>query len=380
MSNSMDSINKESDMPKPLLFCTSSYQPLARAMMATKKFDEGKLARSIDSMGNPLEADEPFPDGERYHRLLQSVEDRKVILLGGTIDDRETMELYDIGNTLVDNYAAKLNIVIPYFGCSTQERAVNPLEAVKAKYRARLISSIPRADNGNRVYLMDLHSEGIPYYFENGIVARHIYAKSLVIEAAKRLAAVCAEKLRNAPADTADDSPFNIRITSCMSPDVDKILAEVAFDDFCLASTDTGRAKWVESLTRDMVKLGLPVHPAFIIKRRLSGEETTVMDISADVEGKIVIIYDDMIRTGGSLIKAAQAYLARGAAMVVAISTHAVLPNDSIKRLQDSGQFAQIVVTDSHPRALELQSDFLQVVSCAKLLASNMFNGRTRTS
>lgn len=363
---------------KQLLFSTSSYQPLRKAMLKSRRFEAGKLARSVDSAGNQQEAEVPFPDGELYHGLMQDVEERDVILLGGTINAEETLELLDIGNLLVDNAVNKLKIVIPYFGWSTQERAVLAGEAAKAKYRARMISAIPRAANGNQVFLMDLHSEGIPHYFEGGIVARHIYAKPLVIDAAQELAALASEGAdTNFTATPLAD--LKVRIQPCHSPDVDKAKAkEFPFDEFCLASTDTGRAKWVESLTRDMVGLGLPVHPAFIIKRRLSGELTQVMDISADVEGKVVILYDDMIRTGGSLIKAAEAYLKRGAIAVAAISTHAVLPGDALKRLEDSGKFIQIVVTDSHPRAIELQSDFLKVISCAKLLGDNLVTGKKR--
>lgn len=348
-------------------------------MLRTGKFEAGKIARSIDSTGQPSTADVPFPDGERYHALLEDVTDRDVILLGGTIDDRETMELLDIGNMLVDNAAARLKIVIPYFGCSTQERSVLPHEAVKAKYRARMISSIPRAANGNRVFLLDLHSEGIPHYFEGGLIPSHIYAKPLVISAANQLAAHIAMQVKaNAGSKKGPLDGLKVDLQTCMSPDVDKALAEarrkqkLVGEPFCLASTDTGRAKWVESLTRDMVAHGLPVHPAFIIKRRSGGSSTEVLDISADVEGKIVIIYDDMIRTGGSLIRAAEAYRRKGAAHVAAISTHGIFPGDALKRLADSGQFVRLVVTDSHPRVLDLQSEFLQVVSCAELLTENL--------
>ncbi|MBZ0188294.1 MAG: ribose-phosphate pyrophosphokinase-like domain-containing protein [Candidatus Obscuribacterales bacterium] len=382
---------------KPILFSTSSYQPLAEAMLNSGHFEAGKLARSISKDGTPQVDDKPFPDGERYHCLLTDVEDREVIVLGGTIDDRETMELYDIANMLVDNFAGRLKLVIPYFGCSTQERAVLAGEAVKAKYRARMLSSIPQAaGGGNRIFLVDLHSEGIPFYFEGNTLAKHVYAKSVVIEAARDLARYCQEEeiasLVVAPEDKPEgkpDSPLSkVRVVTCHTPDVDEALAkakagkqsevEIPLSQFCLASTDAGRAKWVESLARDMAKLSLPVHPAFIIKRRTGGNATEVLDISASVEGQIVIIYDDMIRTGGSLIGAADAYLKKGAAAVAAISTHGILPVDAIKRLEDSGKFARIIVTDSHPRALELKSDFLNVVSIASLLTNTLVKGKKK--
>ena len=73
---------------------------------------------------------------------------------------------------------------------------------------------------------------------------------------------------------------------------------------------------------------------------------------------------------------AVSSFLAKGAAAVAAISTHGIFPGDALKRLQDSGKFVQVVVTDSHPRVLSLQSDFLQVVSCAELLADNLVTGK----
>ncbi len=344
---------------KPLLFCTASYEYLKSDMMTSKRFKDGQIARGSSKAG-PILDDKPFPDGERYHRILTDVADHEVVLVGGTIDDRETMELLDLGQAIVEKGALSLLLVVPYFGYSTMERQVEPGEVVKAKNRARLISSIPPASFGNRIYLLDLHSEGIPHYFENSLVAVHIYARDVIIPAimdvmeewqqAKAVAHSVAKRSSN-PADInwLDDAHFT------------------------LASTDAGRAKWVESLAQDMAGRGVPVHPAFIIKRRISGTETEVADISADVKGKFVAIYDDMVRTGGSAIKAARAYLDKGAAGIALICTHGVLPGDSLQRLKDSGCFFKIVVTDSHPRAVCLQDDFLKVVPIASLLVENLF-------
>jgi ribose-phosphate pyrophosphokinase len=79
-------------------------------------------------------------------------------------------------------------------------------------------------------------------------------------------------------------------------------------------------------------------------------------------------VYDDMIRTGGSLVAAARAYRAAGAASVDALTTHAVLPDDALARLVDTGLFGAIVATDSHPRARALEGPALQVHSLAPLL------------
>ena len=131
--------------------------------------------------------------------------------------------------------------------------------------------------------------------------------------------------------------------------------------DFVLASTDAGRAKWVESLAND-----IGVRASFVYKRRLSGSETMVRSINAQVEGAFVIIYDDMIRTGGSLIGAAKAYLDAGAERIAVIATHGVFPQGAIGRIRNSNLIDKIVTTDSHPRALQMRDqypDYVQIYS-----------------
>jgi ribose-phosphate pyrophosphokinase len=94
--------------------------------------------------------------------------------------------------------------------------------------------------------------------------------------------------------------------------------------------------------------------------------------VSAQVSGKRVIIYDDMIRTGGSLVNAAKAYRDAGALSIDAIATHGLFPGDSLAKLRATGLFGKIVVTDSHPRAVLLANDFLQVEGTGQLLAAHL--------
>jgi Phosphoribosylpyrophosphate synthetase len=370
-----------------LVFATSKYEYLKKAMLAAKApagytLTDGQIARSQDKDGTPRLPDVPFPDGERYHRIISDVEDREVLLIGGTIDDAETLELIDLGYGLVDRGALRLRLLVPYFGYSTMERAVFDGELAKAKIRAHLISSIPRAQNGNTIYLLDLHSEGIPYYFDpDRIRSRHIYAKDLVIDAVEKVVREWQESKKVVLAPVCPKAAdagikLQVRVLTCHAPNVDAAFDEASAQpfDFTLASTDAGRAKWVESLVRDMVKRGIPAHPAFIIKRRTSGTDTEVADISADVAGKLVVIYDDMCRTGGSAIKAAQAYLAKGAIGVILVITHVVMPGGSLDKLKDSGVFFRVVGSDSHPRANELAGEFLHVESTAQMFVDKIFH------
>src|SRR5207302_8228592 len=94
--------------------------------------------------------------------------------------------------------------------------------------------------------------------------------------------------------------------------------------------------------------------------------------VSAQVQGKTVVIYDDMIRTGGSLVNAAKAYRAAGARALAAVTTHGVFPGDALEIIRASGLFSSITCTDSHPRARELAGradlkDFLRVEPVAEL-------------
>lgn len=296
---------------KKILFHTKAYTYLANKLLAEGKYKEGHIELSH------------FADGERYQRIITDVEDRKVIVLGGTIDDSSTLELYDLCCTLVNLGASSLCIVIPYFGYSTMERAVKKGEVVTAKTRARLLSSIPRSTKGNKVYLFDLHTEGLPHYFEGHLRAVHIYCKDIIMKAVR----------------------------------------EYGGNDCILASTDAGRAKWVESLAND---LGLQA--AFALKRRLSGSDTEVTAINADVSDKKVIIYDDMIRSGSSLINAAKAYKEAGAREIFVITTHGIFVDGSIEKLQKSGVIEKIICTDTHANTQGISNEFVEVRTIAKLV------------
>ena len=296
----------------PILFSTRSYAYLQERILQQCDLEKGEVEVKR------------IPDGERYQRIASEVDEREVVLLGGTTTDEDTLELYDLAGAMVKYGARGMTLLVPYFAYSTMERAVRHGEVVTAKSRARLLSSIPLAPNGNRIILMDLHSEGLNYYFEGGIVPTHLYAKPVILETIRELGGA----------------------------------------QFVLASTDAGRAKWVESLAND-----LGVDAGFVFKRRLSGNRTELRAMNAKVNGSHVIIYDDMIRTGGSLIQAAQAYLDAGATAITAIATHGILPGDAGERLKESGLFQCVALTDTHPRGEELQDPFFRKVSVASIYA-----------
>lgn len=307
---------------KHMIFSIPSYDEMADEIVASLK----SLAK--DSLRGDVET-KAFADGERYMRIRSSVRGNDAVLVGGTVDDKATLDIFDLACGLVAEGCRSLKIVIPFFGYSTMERAVKAGEVVTAKTRARIFSAVPNAPFGNEVWLLDLHSEGIPFYFEGPIKARHLYAKSLVLEEAKRLA---------------------------------------AGEAFLLGAPDAGRAKWVESLAND---LGVPA--AFVFKRRQDDGTVKLTGVNLPIQGVHVVLYDDMIRTGGSILQAAKAYREAGAKKISLIATHGLFSGDAQSRLLQSGLFDAISVTDSHPNAkLAKNLQSVTVLKTASLLAKHL--------
>lgn len=304
-----------------LIFSTSPYQYLAKEMLAIARgFEPGEVeSRS-------------FPDGERYMRVVSSVRGQDVLLVGGTVSDGATLDLFDLACALAGTGCRSLKVIVPFYGYSTMERAVKHGEVVKAKTRARILSAIPIAPFGNEVLMLDLHSEGIPFYFEGPVKTRHVYAKSLVTAESRRLA---------------------------------------GGREFVLGAPDAGRAKWVESLAND---LGVPA--AFVYKRRAATGEVSLSGVNLPIKGVDVVIYDDMIRTGGSILQAAKAYREAGAKRISLIATHGLFTNGALEKIRQSGLIEAVSVTNSHPEALTTKvadkNGFLNILSTAQLFVENL--------
>src|SRR4051794_8261985 len=195
-----------------LLFTIPSYEYMRPRMLAAGDFEVGEIERKN------------FPDGERYMRLAADSWGRDVVLLGGTPTDLDVLDVYDLGYAISRAGAHSLALMMPYFGYATMERAVRPGEVVTAKTRAHLISAIPPCDGGMRVFLFDLHTDGIEFYFDASHIPHPLYGAPLITASIRRL-------MGNRP--------------------------------FVLGATDAGRAKWVQSLART-----LGVEPAFVYKSR----------------------------------------------------------------------------------------------------------------
>lgn len=247
-----------------------------------------------------------FPDGETYLRFTQSTHNGHLILVGNTNDDTVLVEMHALAWQAVHDGVAKITVVIPYFGYSTMERATKEGEVVRAKTQAVLLSHLPKPPQGIHIVVCDLHSEGIPHYFEQGIKVTHLYAQSLFV----------------------------------------RYLSERNIPKLVLGTADSGRIKWVESYAKE-----LNVEMAFILKRRDDATHTEIQGVGgASVRGKTVFLFDDMIRTGGSIAKAVETYKKAHAREVIVGTTHLILtrkqPALVLKRIAQAGASC-IVTTDT---------------------------------
>lgn len=310
------------------VFSTPNYSSLAE-----------EVANKLDCPVGSIRHKE-FADGEIYHQIgnPKHIKDQDVVLIGGTTNDTEIMNIYHLASALVACDIKKLHLVIPYFGYSTMERAVKEGEVVKAKNIARMFSGLQQATRGNFIYMIDLHTEGIPFYFEGASHIVHLYAKDAV----------------------------RTMVNQIGKP-----------EELVLASTDAGRAKWVESLANEF-----GMQAAFVLKRR-DDAGTEVTAINADVKDKIVVIYDDMIRSGGSIINAAKAYIEAGATKVYVTCTHGIFCEGALAKLNNSEVIEKVFTTNTHSNATSkskvssiekstLEPGFLTVVSIGDLIARGL--------
>ncbi|MBI1834175.1 MAG: ribose-phosphate pyrophosphokinase [Candidatus Andersenbacteria bacterium] len=248
-----------------------------------------------------------FADGERYLRLsvpdATTLAGEDVVVVGSTHTDEDLLEIYRLGCTLADMGTRRRIFVIPFFGYSTMDRSKRAGESVAAKHNARLLSSIPNSNEGNMFVLLDLHEPVLVHYFEGSTVAIEISAEAMLLAAIRKM------KLKS----------------------------------FVLGSADLGMPRQVMSLAE---KLNVPV--ALVSKAR-EFEHTQTLACVGNVHGNDVVMYDDMIRSGSSLIQAAEAYEEAGANNVYAVVSHLALTTENVLTQLKNSPLKAIITTNSHP-------------------------------
>ncbi|PID75969.1 MAG: ribose-phosphate pyrophosphokinase [Deltaproteobacteria bacterium] len=270
-----------------------------------------------------------FSDGEHYHCFPVSVTGKDLIILADTHDDQAHQELIDLiaGGRYWN--ARSVNVIIPYLGYSTMER-VKPdtFEIPKGVTRTRQIF---RA-GPSFVVFVDLHSEAVLHAHSGDIKTQHIWSD-----------AAAAEKIRRS-----------------------------GLTDYVLVSPDYGFSKRVARLASI---LDCP-HTA-ADKDRYDTDKTIVGQVSSVVQRKNVIICDDMIRTGGSILQTAERCLEAGAREVYAHATHLVMSGDARQRFAQ-GAVQRVMGSDSYPG--RASDELLDVYSIAPLLADVIEEHLGRTS
>jgi ribose-phosphate pyrophosphokinase len=264
-----------------------------------------------------------FANGEIFVRYQESVRgcDAFVLQSHAAPLNKWIMEQFIMVDALKRASAKRITVVTPFYGYARQDKKHRGREPISA----RLVADLFKTAGANRLMAVDLHTAQIQGFFDGPV--DHLFALPLLAGYVGR---------------RVDRSKVTI-----VSPDAGRVrVAE----------------RWTETLG------GTPL--AFIHKTRdpLVPNEATANRVVGDVNGRTCILVDDMIDTGGTIAKAAEALFDAGAADVVVAATHAVLSGPAVDRLKNS-RISEVIVTDTLPIAEDQMFDKLTVLSIAPLLA-----------
>ncbi len=240
-----------------------------------------------------------FPDGETYVKINENIRGRDLFIVQPTCPptNQNLMELLIMVDAVRRASAARITAVIPFFGYARQDRKDQPRVPITAKLVANLLT----AAGVNRVLTMDLHAQQVAGFFD--IPVDHLYAAPVIVDE----------------------------------------LYTRQFVNPVVVSPDVGGLKMASSYAENL-GAGL----AIVAKRRKSATETEAMNIIGDVDGRDVILVDDLTETAGTLVSASKALKDRGARKVIACVSHAVISDLGVQRLQNSC-VEELITTNSVP-------------------------------
>jgi ribose-phosphate pyrophosphokinase len=252
-----------------------------------------------------------FPDTEVSFQIDENIRGTDVFVVQPTCApvDQHLIEMCVMIDAFRRSSASRITAVIPYYGYARQDRKDKPRVPISAKLVANLLS----AAGANRVLTMDLHKAQIQGFFD--IPVDHLFAAPVIIEYLSRL-----------------DSP-----------------------NLTIVSPDAGGAERARAYAKR-----LDAELAIIDKRRTEDGTAEVMNVIGDVSGRTCILQDDIIDTAGTIVKAANALKANGAARVFAGAGHGVLSGPAIERLE-AAPLDQVIITNTIP----LQSE--KAKCCTKI-------------
>ncbi len=257
-----------------------------------------------------------FADGEIYVRYGESIRGSDLFIIQSTHPSADNwMELLLLIDAAKRASAERITAVIPYFGYARQDRKDQPRVSIAAKLLADMLVTA----GVQRILTMDLHAPQIQGFFD--VPVDHLYGSAVFIDYFRRL---------------------DVSNSVVVAPDV--------------GSLKMARA-YAKRLHADL---------ALIDKRRPRQNEAVVMNIIGEVEGRNVILIDDMVDTAGTLTSAANALREQGAKEIMAACTHALLSGPAYERIEASS-ISKLVVTDTVP--LKRQSEKINVISVSELFS-----------
>lgn len=257
-----------------------------------------------------------YSDGEYQPSFEESIRGRRVFLIGSTNPDADNlMQLLLMLDAAKRASARHITAVIPYYGWARQDRK----DKSRVPIAAKLIAKMLETAGATRIVTMDLHAAQIQGFFERPV--DHLFASTVFL-------------------------PY---------------LRSLKLDNLTMASPDMGGSKrayaYAKAMESDVV---------ICYKQREKANVISHMELIGDVTGKNVVLVDDMVDTAGTLTKAADLMMERGALSVRAICTHPVLSGDAYKRIEASS-LEELIVTDTIPLTQECSK--IRVVSSAELFA-----------
>ncbi|MDR3751085.1 MAG: ribose-phosphate pyrophosphokinase [Terracidiphilus sp.] len=272
-----------------------------------------------------------FADGEVYFQLLENVRGVDVFVVQPTCYpvDQHLVELLVMIDALKRASAARITVVVPYYGYARQDRKDRPRVAISAKLIADLLTTA----GANRALFVDLHAAQIQGFFN--IPVDHLFASPVLVG----------------------------------------YFRELALPNLTVVSPDAGGVERARFFAQ---KIGAPL--AIVDKRRTDMNVTEVMHVIGDVTGKTCLIIDDIVDTAGTLVKTVDALYNSGAASVYACASHAVLSGPAIDRIAAS-RLEQLIVTDTIPlREAAQKLPKIKVLSIAGLLGAAIESIHMETS
>lgn len=294
-------------MPEPKIFACTQSQELGEKIARAYGLPMGNIAFSR------------YSDGEYQPSFEESVRGSRVFIVGSTHPTAEhLMELLLMLDAAKRASARHITAVMPYFGWARQDRKDKPRVPIAAKLVAKMLE----AAGATRIITMDLHADQIQGFFE--IPVDHLFGSTLFL-------------------------PY---------------LQQLNLENLTIASPDMGGSKRAYSYSK-----ALKSDVVICYKQREKANVIAHMELIGEVTGKNVVLVDDMVDTAGTLTKAADLMMERGALSVRAITTHAILSGNAYERIEKSA-LLELIVTDSIP--LKQTSPKIRVIESAKLFADVM--------